>query len=91
MEGAGYAETTHVVIKKPNDQQIFEVLSSVITSKEPVPWASLDGQRVSIVGTINALMVIKNWMKVRNVLQYMISKGLAKRTDSIKTEEYFKP
>ena len=63
---------------------IFETLDKL--RKENV------GKTVSwqtIVSTINATgMKIKNWMVVRNVLQYLINQGLMTRTADVTVEEF---
>lgn len=63
------------------NQNIFNVLTQH-ASGDIVSWKQMMAD-VSAAG-----MNIKNWMTVRNVLQYMKDKGIVQRTQNIHVEEY---
>lgn len=66
----------------PTNDQIGAVLTAVI-SKEGVPWNEI------VAAVENANYNIKNWMKVRNVLQHGINQGRFARAPSTFHEVYF--
>jgi hypothetical protein len=49
---------------------------------DPTPWEV-------IVVAVRAEMDVKNWLKVRSVLQLMLNKGIIVRTKDLNKEEYF--
>jgi hypothetical protein len=67
---------------KATPENIYEVLNSVCIS----------GKTVSFLQMMNAVndsgMKIKNWLKVRGVLQYMINNNMLSRTSDLHVEEY---
>lgn len=63
-------------------KRIFDLLSEVITS-EPTDWDD-------IVSKVKEQLVIKNWMVVRGVLQFMMDAKLVARTKNIHEEKYVK-
>jgi len=60
-------------------ERIYNLLTETIQVK--TSWEE-------IVKAIKEKMVIKNWMHVRNVLQYMLDNQLIERYKSIHVEEY---
>jgi hypothetical protein len=67
---------------KATPENIYEVLTRVCIS----------GKTVSFLQMMNAVndsgMKIKNWLKVRGVLQYMINNNMLSRTSDLHVEEY---
>lgn len=64
-----------------DQQKCLTILTATITA-QPVDWKV-------IVTAVEAQMVIKNWLKVRGVLQWMINQGQVKRFASVHVEEYY--
>ncbi len=67
---------------KTTNENIFLVIEKTCDGKKKVSWE----QVVSAVKESG--MVIKNWMKVRNVLQWFISNSRLVRTTDLRVEEY---
>ena len=67
---------------KTTNENIFLVIEKTCDGKKKVSWEQI----------VNAVkesgMVIKNWMKVRNVLQWFISNNCLTRTSDLRVEEY---
>lgn len=67
---------------KATNEKIFLVIEKTYAGKKVVSWQE-------IVEAVKASgMVIGNWMKVRNVLQWFISNNRLVRTDDLRVEEY---
>ena len=67
---------------KATPENIYEVLNSVCISGETVSF-------LQMMDAVNASgMKIKNWLKVRGVLQYMINNNMLSRTSDLHVEEY---
>ena len=67
---------------RTTNENIFLVLDKTCEGKKKVSWEQ-------IVKAVNESgMVIKNWMKVRNVLQWFINNGRLSRTSDVRVEEY---
>lgn len=64
-----------------DQQKCLSILTATITA-QPVDWQV-------IVKAIEEQMAIKNWLKVRGVLQWMINQGQVKRVASVHVEEYY--
>jgi hypothetical protein len=68
---------------KATPDNIYEVLNNVCISGKTVSF-------LQMMDAINASgMKIKNWLKVRGVLQYMINNNMISRTSDLHVEEYF--
>lgn len=67
---------------KTTNENIFLVLEKTCEGKKKVSWEQI------VDAVKESGMVIKNWMKVRNVLQWFINNGRLVRTTDIHVEEY---
>ena len=67
---------------KATPDNIYKVLNNVCISGKTVSF-------LQMMDAINASnMKIKNWLKVRGVLQYMINNNMISRTSDLHVEEY---
>ena len=67
---------------KTTNANIFLVVQGAISGKTKISWNEIV-QEVQDAG-----LVIKNWLKVRGVLQYFINHGRLVRTSDLRVEEY---
>lgn len=67
---------------KASNENIFLVIERTCEGKKKVSWQEI------VADVKGTGMVIKNWMKVRNVLQWFISNDRLVRTDDLRVEEY---
>lgn len=67
---------------KTTNENIFLVIEKTYAGKKKVSWNQITE------AVKESDMVIKNWMKVRNVLQWFIINGCLVRTDDLHVEEY---
>ena len=67
---------------KASNENIFLVIERTCEGKKKVSWQE-------IVADVKATgMVIKNWMKVRNVLQAFVNNQRLSRAKDVMVEEY---
>ncbi len=65
-------------------EKIYEVLERTIHSFfEPTEWST-------IASAVSKELVVKNWLEVRGVLQFMIDAGMVERTQNVHVEAYVK-
>jgi hypothetical protein len=67
---------------KTTNENIFLVLDKTCEGKKKVSWEQI------VEAVKESGMVIKNWMKVRNVLQWFINHQRLTRTSDLRVEEY---
>ena len=68
---------------RATDENIFNALDRLIKPGQETAWKT-------IVSSVSSEIPIKNWLKVRGVLQYMINEGMIERTDSVHVEHYIR-
>ena len=67
---------------KTTKENIFLVIQKTCSNKKIVSWQQI------VDAVKESGMVIKNWMTVRNVLQWFINANVLIRTDNLTVEEY---
>jgi hypothetical protein len=67
---------------KTTKENIFLVIEKTATGKKIVSWQQI------VDAVKESGMVIKNWMTVRNVLQWFINDRVLIRTSDLWVEEY---
>ena len=69
-------------MKKFNDNGVYDILVNVIT-EQGTTWQE-------ITAAVKKEYSIKNWLKVRGVLQFYINENKIERTDDMFSETYIK-
>ena len=67
---------------KTTKENIFLVIEKTTAGKKIVSWQQI------VDAVKESGMVIKNWMTVRNVLQWFINDRVLIRTSDLRVEEY---
>ncbi len=67
---------------KTTNENIFLVIDKTCEGKKKVSWEQI------VAAVKESGMVIKNWMKVRNVLQWFINNERLVRSSDLHVEEY---
>lgn len=66
------------------NDRIFAVFDKLIAERDSFDWNT-------VLREVRAAQIpVKNWLKVRAVLQWFINEGIIQRTDSVTEERYIR-
>lgn len=70
-------------MKIADQNKVLEILSNIIPAEGQIEWKD-------IMEAVSKEVTVKNWLKVRGVLQYLINTKCVCRTPSVHIEAYTK-